>query len=131
MRFVTAGVTAVLLLAVIALQGGAERKLVLASDKIFWVKLTFGLDEKPVPWDGNVTIEQGKILESAAWSFEKRDRFDPVSHKWFCTTVVLTGRSASSFAEPQRGVLLRVERNDKTLLNVKTQPFLLQTQPCG
>jgi hypothetical protein len=121
MRFVVAGVTAALLLAVIALQGDAERERVPAVDRVFWVKLTFGLDGKPVPWDGNVTIEQGKILESAAWSFEQRDRFDPVSHKWFCTTVVLTGRSASSFAEPQRGVLLRVERKGETRLNVKTR----------
>lgn len=119
MRIAAAVLTVLLLSAAVIFRGSTEPEAA-APDPAHWVKLTFGLDEKAVPWDGGVTVEDGKVLESAPWSFEKRDRFDPVAHKWFCTTVVLQGRSASSFAEPQRGVLLRVERQGETRLNVKT-----------
>jgi hypothetical protein len=86
-----------------------------------WIKLTFGLDEKAVPWDGQVSAVAGAILQTVPWSFEERDRFDPVAHRWFCTTVVLQGRSASSFAEPARGVLVEIQRDSETKLDVETR----------
>ena len=92
-----------------------------------WVKLTFGLDDKAVSWDGSVSVRNGRILQTVPWSFEQRDRFDPVAHKWFCTTVVLKGRSASSFAEPQRGVLIELEHSGQAQLDVQTKqgPFVV------
>ena len=126
MRVIVAVATIVLLsLAVLfnARTEGTENAAISdsSSDAVHWVKLTLGLDDKAVPWDGSVTITNGRILQSAPWSFEPRDRFDPVAHKWFCTTVVLKGRSASSFAEPQRGVLIKIERAGNTKLEIQTQ----------
>ncbi|MGH7199964.1 MAG: hypothetical protein ACREJB_05125, partial [Planctomycetaceae bacterium] len=128
MRVIVAAVaTLLLLVAAVAFQAGSERSNPVAApdeqkdDGAHWVKLTFGLDGEAVSWDGGVSAREGTILESAAWSFEERDRFDPAAHKWFCTTVVLEGRSASSFAEPQRGVLLHVERQGGTTLDVTTR----------
>ncbi|MCH7688088.1 MAG: hypothetical protein IH899_15645, partial [Planctomycetes bacterium] len=114
MRVVVAVATVLLLCVAVLLNArteGTENAAVSDSspDAVHWVKLTLGLDDKAVPWDGSVTITNGRILQSAPWSFEPRDRFDPAAHKWFCTTVVLKGRSASSFAEPQRGVLIKIE----------------------
>ena len=86
-----------------------------------WVRLTFGLDQKPVSWDGRARITRGRILQTLPWSFEERDRFDPVAHKWFCTSVVLEGRSASSFSEPTRGVLIEVEQRGRTRLEIETK----------
>lgn len=115
MRYFVAVVTVALLSAAVFLSGprGPRRSQTASTvpDRRFWVKLTFGLDHKPVAWDGGVEIAGGRIVGIEPWSFEKRDRLDPVSRKWFCTTVVLEGRSASSFAEPQRGVLIEVERD--------------------
>ncbi|HID21138.1 MAG TPA: hypothetical protein EYP14_01880, partial [Planctomycetaceae bacterium] len=87
----------------------------------FWVKLTFGLDDQIARWDGSVSIRNGRILQAEPWSFEKRDRFDAENRSWTCTTVVLRGRSASSFAEPQRGVLLQIEATEATHLTVETR----------
>lgn len=120
LRGIAGLVTAGVLLGAVALNAPPQ-KAAAPAEKVHWLKLTFGLDDKKVAWDGQATIRGGKILQSAPWSFEKRDAFDPVAHKWFCTTVVLTGRSASSFAEPQRGVLLEIERGDGTQLDVETR----------
>ena len=86
-----------------------------------WIKLTFGLDAKSVSWDGKVVGEGGRILRSAPWSFEKRDRFDPNAHAWFCTSVVVSGRSQSSFAEPARGVLVELDGPEQAQLKVTTR----------
>jgi hypothetical protein len=102
-------------------QGATTLRAVPAPRSPYWIKLTFGLDGAAEPWDGSVAIENGRIFQSLPWSFEKRDRFDPVAHKWFCTTVVLPGRSASSYAEPQRGVLLEIEPAGDTTLAVATK----------
>ena len=115
-----AGLGTVLLLCVAARFDSRLEKAEPSPDKTHWVKLTFGLDEKIATWDGDVTVRNGRILQSAPWSFEVRDRFDPVAHKWFCSTVVLKGRSASCFAEPQRGVLIQIERAGQTQLDVET-----------
>ena len=120
MRLTTAALTALFLLGILAFQSEPNAKPA-PQENVHWVKLTFGLDDKSVAWDGSAAVQQGKILESAPWSFELRDRFDPASHKWFCTTVVLQGRSASSFSEPQRGVLLKVQRTDNTELKIETR----------
>lgn len=91
------------------------------ADRVHWMKLTFGLDGKATSWDGRVSASHAKILESAPWSFEKQDRHNPTTHRWVCTTVVRTGRSASSFAEPQRGVLVKVRRDKGASLRVETK----------
>ncbi|NOX55602.1 MAG: hypothetical protein GXP27_14420, partial [Planctomycetes bacterium] len=87
----------------------------------FWIKLTFGLDGEAARWDGSVSLQDGQILQAEPWSFEKRDRFDAENRSWACTTVVLKGRSVSSFAEPQRGVLLQIDATRATRLTVKTR----------
>ncbi len=117
---VLAGLGTVLLLWGAARFDARLEKAESSPDKTHWVKLTFGLDDKTATWDGKVTVRNGRILQSAPWSFERRDRFDPVALKWFCSTVVLKGRSASSFAEPQRGVLVQIERTGPTQLDVET-----------
>jgi len=111
MRFAAALGTVVVLAAVIGFRsrsetGDAAGKV--EPDRVHWVKLTFGLDGKAVAWDGKLTAENVTLLESAPWSFEKQDRHNPAAHQWVCTTVVRKGRSASSFAEPQRGILVKV-----------------------
>lgn len=122
MRVLAAVLTVLTLMVALGLNAGPSDPPAAATDNgPRWVKLTFGLDGKAEPWDGRATVEGGRLLESVPWSFEKRDRFDSASHKWFCTTVVLEGRSASSFAEPQRGALLHIAPEGDARIHVETK----------
>ena len=79
MRVIAAVSTFLLLLAVIGFktpsQNDTGSPTTTAPAGRHWVKLTFGLDGKSAPWDGEVSIDEGRILQSAPWSFERRDRF--------------------------------------------------------
>ncbi len=87
----------------------------------FWVKLTFGLDERVADWDGGVKIRDGEILQIESWGFEKIHKLDTVNRRWTCSTEVNNVRELSTYAEPYRGLLVEVSTKPDSVLLVDTK----------
>ena len=85
-----------------------------------WFKIVLGGDQKPARWDGSVTVTQGRLLDMAPWCFEDRDSLLPDSRAWKIQTGIPSGRRVT-FAEPQRGVLLKIDAGKSTSVFVKTE----------
>ena len=69
MRIVAGSLTLLLLLAVLSFRMGQSAAPVSVGEpQPVWLKLTFGLDEKAVSWDGRLKVHDGKILQSLSWS---------------------------------------------------------------
>ncbi len=87
-----------------------------------WVKVTFGLDDKLADWDGKLTVQGAEVAVAEPWGFEPRhDKFYESKLSWQWRTVVRKGRSASCYAEPYRGLVLKLVPADaKALLKVQT-----------
>ena len=117
-------ITILIVLSTLAWQQ-VERK---TGPRRFWIKVVFGMDGKPASWDGNVSIEKGKIFRMVDWCLEERDKLNTEAFSWNITTGIPAKRRVT-FAEPMRGVLLEVEASDKTRLRVKTAQGNFDIQP--
>jgi len=86
------------------------------------VKLTFGLDDKPADWDGKLTVQGAEVAVAEPWGFEpQHDKFYRSKLSWRWRTVVRKGRGASCYAEPYRGLVLKlVPAGAQALLKVQT-----------
>jgi len=85
-----------------------------------WFKIVLGADQKPARWHGGVTVTDGRLLEMAPWCLEARDKLLPESRSWQIQTGIPDGRRVT-YAEPQRGVLLKIDAERQTQVRVQTE----------
>ena len=95
----------------------------------FWIKVTFGLDEKVADWDGHAAIQNGEILAFESWGFEKEHTLDPKRFRWTCSTKVDNVRERSTYAEPFRGLLLELKAEPETVLHFNTKQGQVRVRP--
>lgn len=94
----------------------------------FWVKVVFGLDQKPAKWDGRLTIKNGRVFSMAEWGLEARDELNAESMTWKIQAEIPKARRVT-FAEPLRGFLFEVEATSESTVAIETQQGRIQFQP--
>ena len=90
------------------------------AERDFWVKVIFHWDDKDLVWDGSAAITNGKLLEIDGWGLEERDSLRPAEFAWKIRTGIPKGRRVT-FAEPDRGVLLKIRGSSQSEVKLKTE----------
>jgi len=117
---IIAGVASLLILAIaLSFAPPPEREVAANAVGEFWVKLVFGLDGRDASWNGSLDVSAGRVIEMAEWCFEERDRIDAEKSSWTIQTGI-PAEGRTSFAEPQRGLLVKVTANRDTEVHVRT-----------
>ena len=123
MRLVLAAVTALVLGTAVLLSSAQPGD----RPEAVWVRLVFGLDDRPAPRTGSLRVENGKALALGEWGLEAADTVDAASLSWKIRSLpVKPGDKrpeygdTGSFAESARGILVKVEAGPSTALHVET-----------
>ncbi|MBC8289255.1 MAG: hypothetical protein H8E37_02960, partial [Planctomycetes bacterium] len=93
-----------------------------------WFKVVFGVDQKDAAWDGTLAVSGGRVYEIDSWSFEARDQLKKEERAWTARTAILDGRRAT-YAEPTRGLLVKVDASRKTSVKVETKQGTFEFSP--
>lgn len=93
-----------------------------------WFKVVFGVDQKDAAWDGSLSVTGGRVDEIDSWSFEARDQLKKEERSWMARTAILDGRRAT-YAEPTRGLLVKVDASPKTKVKVETKQGTFEFSP--
>ncbi len=121
-RLIAASATAALAACVLFAAGPSGKEPTENGSAGQWIHIVFGLDGKAADWSGSITAEQATLVELLPWGFEARDRFSAANRSWQCTTELRRGRSANSFAEPYRGLFVRLaDVRPTSTLRLKTK----------
>jgi len=88
----------------------------------------FGVDQKDAVWNGELSVLGGRIYEIDSWSFEARDQLKKEERSWIARTAILDGRRAT-YAEPTRGLLIKVDAGPKTSVEVETKQGTFEFSP--
>lgn len=94
----------------------------------FWIKIVFGLDEQPAVWDGRLLCRGGQVLGVAEWGLEARDQLDADNLTWKIRTGIPDARRVS-FAEPLRGLLVKLAATPETNLMIETEQGSFELRP--
>ncbi|MHC4875713.1 MAG: DUF3604 domain-containing protein [Planctomycetota bacterium] len=135
MRFLVGLLTCLILAMVLAAGRGTPetRNLAAQDDSIpsdLWIKVVFGLDDEEAVWDGQVSVTGGELRDIDGWSFEARDQLDADAQSWKIRSGLITGRRAT-YAEPTRGVVLRLQATEQTHVAVVTEQGNFEFDPAA
>ncbi|MCA9114705.1 MAG: CehA/McbA family metallohydrolase [Planctomycetaceae bacterium] len=84
-----------------------------------WIRVIFGIDRKQATWDGELEVLAGEVTDLADWGFEARDQLDREQRSWTALTAIPKIRP--TFAEPFRGIDVKVKDPSSTFLRFRTE----------
>lgn len=90
------------------------------AESEFWIKVVFQSEADGQSWDGLASITNGKLIDIAGWGLEERDSLREAEFGWKIQTGIPKGRRVT-FAEPDRGVLLKIRGNSKSVVRLDTE----------